>query len=91
MNLIDEIRKPIAPEMQIFKRIFADSLRSDNPLLSSINDYVLQGEATSNALVKFALFDVYLIYDMKDFIHQMEHLCTPLTKQVIYQTRSWLG
>lgn len=43
MNLIDEIRKPIAPEMQIFKRIFADSLRSDNPLLSSINDYVLQG------------------------------------------------
>lgn len=43
MNLIDDIRKPIAPEMQIFKRIFADSLRSDNPLLSSINDYVLQG------------------------------------------------
>ena len=43
MSLIDEIRKPIANEMQIFKSIFAESLRSDNPLLSSINDYVLQG------------------------------------------------
>ena len=37
MSLIDEIRKPIANEMQIFKSIFAESLRSDNPLLSSIN------------------------------------------------------
>jgi octaprenyl-diphosphate synthase len=43
MSLIDEIRQPILAEMQIFKRIFADALKTDNPLLSSINEYILQG------------------------------------------------
>lgn len=43
MSIIDEIRKPIDAELQVFKKIFAESLRSDNPLLSSINEYILQG------------------------------------------------
>lgn len=43
MSLIDNIRQPILAEMQVFKKIFAKALESDNPLLSSINEYVLQG------------------------------------------------
>ncbi|MGB4415724.1 MAG: polyprenyl synthetase family protein [Paludibacter sp.] len=42
MSLIDNIRQPILVEMQVFKKIFAKALESDNPLLSSINEYVLQ-------------------------------------------------
>jgi len=43
MGLIDEIRLPIQTELHTFKRIFAESLKSDNPLLSSIHEYILEG------------------------------------------------
>ncbi|MDD3079888.1 MAG: polyprenyl synthetase family protein [Paludibacter sp.] len=43
MSLIDDIKQPISDELHIFKRFFADALRSDNPLLASINEYILHG------------------------------------------------
>ena len=43
MSLIESIRQPIIAEMQAFKRVFASALKSDNPLISSVNDYILQG------------------------------------------------
>lgn len=43
MSLIDQIRQPIISELGTFKKKFAESLKTDNPLLSSVNDYVLQG------------------------------------------------
>ena len=42
MSLIDNIKKPIQEEMQMFGKTFAESLHTDNPLLLSVNDYVLQ-------------------------------------------------
>jgi hypothetical protein len=35
MSLIDKIRQPISAEMRIFKSIFAEALKTDNPLLST--------------------------------------------------------
>ncbi len=43
MSLIDEIRKPITEELQIFKKKFTHTLSADNPLLQNIIDYVLEG------------------------------------------------
>lgn len=43
MTSIDIIREPIAEEMKHFKHVFAIALRTDNPLLASINEYVLEG------------------------------------------------
>ena len=43
MTSINDIRKPIAEEMERFEQAFAESLRSDNPLLASVNEYVRQG------------------------------------------------
>ena len=43
MSLIDKIRQPISAEMRIFKSIFAEALKTDNPLLSNVNEYILQG------------------------------------------------
>lgn len=43
MSLIDNIKQPIAAEMQAFKRFFASALKSDNPLISSVSDYILEG------------------------------------------------
>ena len=43
MSSINDIRKPIAEEMERFEQAFAESLRSDNPLLASVNEYVRQG------------------------------------------------
>ena len=42
MSLIENIKKPIQEEMQMFGKTFAESLYTDNPLLLSVNDYVLQ-------------------------------------------------
>lgn len=42
MTVIETIRKSIAPEMQLFARTFAEALRTDNPMLESVNEYVLQ-------------------------------------------------
>ncbi len=43
MSLIDEIRKPIKEELQIFRRNFTQTLSTDNPLLQNIIDYILEG------------------------------------------------
>ncbi len=43
MDMIANIKKPILSELQLFEKMFNNSFRSDNPLLSSVNDYVLQG------------------------------------------------
>jgi octaprenyl-diphosphate synthase len=42
MNFIETIRQPIIEEMQMFKETFATALKTDNPLLLSVNEYVLQ-------------------------------------------------
>ena len=42
MNFIDNIRKPIVTEMQLFGETFGEALRTDNSLLLSVNEYVLQ-------------------------------------------------
>lgn len=42
MNFIESIKLPIIAEMQMFEKTFAESLSTDNPLLLSVNEYVLQ-------------------------------------------------
>jgi octaprenyl-diphosphate synthase len=43
MSLIDDIRQPITEELQVFKKIFAEVLITNNPLLSNIINYILEG------------------------------------------------
>lgn len=42
MSTINKIRQPIENELKVFKDIFASSLKSDNPSISSVNEYVLE-------------------------------------------------
>jgi len=42
MNFIENIRKPIVAEMQLFGETFGEALKTDNSLLLSVNEYVLQ-------------------------------------------------
>lgn len=42
MSFTESIRKPIELEMQLFQETFASSLSTENPLLLSVNEYVLQ-------------------------------------------------
>ncbi|MFT3751465.1 MAG: polyprenyl synthetase family protein [Paludibacter sp.] len=42
MNFIETIKRPILEEMQLFGKTFADALSTDNPMLESVNEYVLQ-------------------------------------------------
>ncbi len=42
MNYIESIKQPIIAEMQLFEKTFASALSTDNPLLLSVNEYVLQ-------------------------------------------------
>jgi len=42
MNFIETIRQPILKEMQLFEKTFVEALSTENPLLLSVNDYVLQ-------------------------------------------------
>lgn len=42
MSLIDDIRLPIAEELDIFKHSFVNVLKTNNPLLSKINEYIIQ-------------------------------------------------
>lgn len=42
MNFIDTIKKPILEEMQMFSNTFATSLSTDNPMLETVNEYVMQ-------------------------------------------------
>jgi octaprenyl-diphosphate synthase len=43
MSTIDKIRRPIENELKVFKEIFAASLQSSNPILSNVNEYILNG------------------------------------------------
>lgn len=43
MSLIDDIRKPIAGELLIFRKNFTHTLSTDNTLLQNIIDYILEG------------------------------------------------
>ena len=43
MNLIETIRQPIATELKLLETTFAEALKSDNELLASVNEYILQG------------------------------------------------
>jgi octaprenyl-diphosphate synthase len=42
MSLIDRIRRPIAEDLVTFKQYFAAALKTDNPLLSDVNEYIVQ-------------------------------------------------
>jgi octaprenyl-diphosphate synthase len=42
MNFIETIKRPILAEMQLFAKTFAEALSTDNPMLESVNEYVLQ-------------------------------------------------
>jgi octaprenyl-diphosphate synthase len=42
MSTIHKIRRPIENELIVFKEIFASSLKSDNPAISGVNEYVLE-------------------------------------------------
>lgn len=42
MSFIEIIKSPILLEMQLFEKTFGEALSTDNPLLLSVNDYVLQ-------------------------------------------------
>lgn len=42
MSIIEAIKIPILKEMQMFEKTFGESFLTDNPLLLSVNDYVLQ-------------------------------------------------
>ena len=42
MSFIEIIKSPIKLEMQLFEKTFGEALSTDNPLLLSVNDYVLQ-------------------------------------------------
>lgn len=40
--MIEDIKKSIVPELQLFAKTFSDALRTDNPMLESVNEYILQ-------------------------------------------------
>ena len=42
MSLIDSIRQPIAEDLKVFKKYFATALKTDNPLLADVNEYIVQ-------------------------------------------------
>lgn len=42
MNPIDSIRKPVLKDLKLFDETFVDAMKSDNPLLSGVNDYILE-------------------------------------------------
>lgn len=42
MKFIESIKSPILDEMQLFAQTFAEALKTDNPMLETVNEYVLQ-------------------------------------------------
>jgi len=42
MSLIDSIRQPISEDLKIFKQYFAKALKTDNPLLADVNEYIVE-------------------------------------------------
>lgn len=43
MNVIEIIKKPILVELQTFEKALVDELKTDNPLLTSIGEFIHQG------------------------------------------------
>ncbi|HRR63092.1 MAG TPA: polyprenyl synthetase family protein, partial [Paludibacteraceae bacterium] len=43
MNVIETIKKPILVELQTFEKALVDELKTDNPLLTSIGEFIQQG------------------------------------------------
>ncbi len=42
MSLIDSIRQPIIEDLRVFKKFFAQALKTDNPLLADVNEYIVE-------------------------------------------------
>ncbi|MFZ4582970.1 MAG: polyprenyl synthetase family protein [Paludibacter sp.] len=42
MSLIDSIRQPISEDLKVFKVFFTEALKTDNPLLADVNEYIVQ-------------------------------------------------
>lgn len=42
MTTIEEIRKPVSGELALFDKTFKEALVTNNPLLSGVNEYILQ-------------------------------------------------
>lgn len=42
MNVINQIRYPIINDLQAFEKAFSDALKTDNPILEGVHEYVLQ-------------------------------------------------
>jgi len=42
MNVINQIKHPIISDLQVFEKAFSDALKTDNPILEGVHEYVLQ-------------------------------------------------
>lgn len=42
MSVINQIKQPIVSDLQAFEKAFSDALRTDNPILEGVHEYVLQ-------------------------------------------------
>lgn len=42
MNIVDLIRKPVLRDLDLFDQTFEIAMKTDNPLLSGVHDYILQ-------------------------------------------------
>ncbi len=42
MSLIESIREPISEDLKVFKKFFAQALKTDNPLLADVNEYIVE-------------------------------------------------
>ena len=42
MNVINQIKHPIISDLQAFENAFSDALKTDNPILEGVHEYVLQ-------------------------------------------------
>jgi len=42
MSLIERIRQPITEDLKVFKIFFAQALKTDNPLLADVNEYIVE-------------------------------------------------
>ncbi len=42
MSVINQIKYPIISDLQVFEKAFSDALKTDNPILEGVHEYVLQ-------------------------------------------------
>lgn len=42
MSAINQIKHPIISDLQVFEKAFSDALKTDNPILEGVHEYVLQ-------------------------------------------------